>query len=146
MGKNLIVGALVVLALAISLLSYTQSLRLGASSGNEHYNPEYFYNTLTIGDGGTAIEEYVCATASWNPPNISSSTIPASTTVAVSGLASGDGLVVNLNAASSTGEWFVTANASSALAFINLSPLLNTAAYVTGLDLGTSTVEACSLQ
>lgn len=67
--KNIII-AILALAVVVVLGVYLNSLDknpVGASSSNEHYNPEYFYNSLALGPTsapGTTIEEITCATAS----------------------------------------------------------------------------------
>lgn len=102
--------------------------------------------TVTVGSGGTAITKYVCATATWNPGAMSSSTV-ASTSLLLAGSALGNVTLASFDAVSSTAEWIaegkVTAVGSTT---IFLRPQLGTQAYLAGLDLGTSTARTCIIQ
>lgn len=96
-------------------------------------------------DSGTTVNELTCTTATWNPAAISSTTI-ASTSVAIAGIAVGDIMWASLDSATSSDDWYMTANvrnAGSSTAF--LVPAVGSAAYTAGLNLTTSTLRVCQL-
>lgn len=100
------------------------------------------FGSLSL-DGSTAIGEFSCTTATWNPPAMSSTTV-ASTSVALSGLALGDIVSANLNAATSSDQWYVTANVKNAgSSTVFLVPSTGSAAWNDGLNLTTSTLKVC---
>lgn len=82
----------------------------------------------------------VASSTTWNPATISSSTA-ASTTLAVAGLVLGDKVLATFDSATSSAQWYVTAEVYSAgNAAVNINPVIGSAAYTDGLDLSTSTV------
>ena len=101
---------------------------------------------LTIGSGGTAISAYKCASVSWDPPAFSSTTV-ASTSIVLSGSALGDIHWATFDAATSSVEWYVTANigpaGSSTIALHANESAAAGGAFNAGLNLTTSTIQAC---
>lgn len=96
-------------------------------------------------DSGTTLGEFTCTTATWDPSSISSSTV-ASTSVAITGVAVGDIMLASFNSATSTDDWYMTANVrntGSSTAYI--VPAIGSAAYINGLNLSTSTLRVCQL-
>src|SRR3990167_2721553 len=60
--------------------------------------------SLTVGSSGTAINKYLCGTATFRPGTLNGATA-ASTTVSVLGATLGDIVFASFNSASSTGLW-----------------------------------------
>lgn len=94
--------------------------------------------TLTIGSGGTALSNYKCFTASWNPAAVGSSTA-ATLDIATPGVTLGDS--ENASIATSTQGLAVTASASTtATSTITLFDSDNTGV---ALDIATTTAKIC---
>lgn len=106
--------------------------------------------TTTVGglqvDSGTTIQEYSCATATWDPPAFSSTTV-ASTSIALAGVALGDVVIASFDSATSTVQWYATANigpAGSSTAYLVAVPsTISADAYNTALNITTSTLRVC---
>lgn len=154
---------LIVLAvLAIVGLSYVaanQSPRAGA--GATYYETPDFLEGLNSGgvsrlfsitrtgsttvpairvDSGSYINEHSCATATFNPDAISSTT-PALTSVTLTGAALGDTVMVSFASATSSELWFVSGKVTAANTITaGLYPSNST---VTSTDITTSTLRVC---
>ena len=95
--------------------------------------------TFSIG-GGTEIDLYKCATATWNPGSIATSTLAAatSTDIALSGAVLGDLCIGSLNSATTTAAQVtcaVTATGTTTIQLVNLSE--------TAVDYATGTARTC---
>jgi plastocyanin len=72
--KNFIVSALIiVVAVAVGAFIGTNSVKLGASSGPEHLNMEYFYGGLVQGGGITTVA--AGTTVTWTAADVCNSSI-----------------------------------------------------------------------
>lgn len=93
-------------------------------------------------DGGAAIAESNCATATWNPGSVSTSTITnaTSTDIALSGAAMGDYCFGSLTSATSSAVRIGCAISGAATATIAVTNLGTTNAAV---DLATGTARVC---
>lgn len=90
------VSALIVALIALGLV-YFAPPKFGASAGTEHYNQENFYGGYTVGSVNyTAISARNCATATWNPAAVGSTTV-ATLDLFVSGYAAGDILQASIS-------------------------------------------------
>jgi len=154
MNKNIVIGILAATTLLFGMLYLGQTGFLGASSGPQHYNAEYFYNgltssgaltqsgaatfssTVTIGSSGTAVSNYYCGSVSYNLSSLA--TAATSTTgFTLTGVALGDTLTASLATSTQGIELhpYVNQAASTTVLFIN-----NTGGT---LDLATSTLKVC---
>lgn len=103
----------------------------------------------TIGSGGSAINAFACATSTWDPGSVSSSTAPATLAIANgTGAVLGDTCEASFDSATSTDQWNVackvTASASGsaeASSTIYLSGISGAA-----VDISTSTARVCTTQ
>lgn len=96
-------------------------------------------STMTVG-GGTAITEHACATATWNPASIATSTLAAvtSTTITLTGAAMGDTCEGALSSATTTDiivSCGVTGTASGSIFLTNVG--------ASAVDLATGTARVC---
>jgi hypothetical protein len=98
-------------------------------------------------DSGTTVNEFTCATATWNPGSISSTT-DATTTIGIEGVTSGDFIFTTFATTTSGTDWFtpagqITAEGTTASATVSLSAVRGSPAFINGLNLATSTIRAC---
>lgn len=97
-------------------------------------------DSVTIGSG-TAVTKYSCATATWNPPAIGTSSVAlaaTSTDIALSGSVVGDTCSASLSSATSSDARLgcvIAANATATLQVQNLGSA--------SLDLATGTAKVC---
>lgn len=164
--KIYILGALAVIALLVSVFAFYRvgTIQLGSAGiGQNHYQSENFLQGLyagttgqfqinnsgaittsgglTIGSSGTAVTNYKCASATWDPPSLGTSTVAGaatSTDIALSGAALGDECAAGLTSATST---FARVNCVISATGTSTIQLLN--ASTGALDLGSGTAEVC---
>lgn len=95
---------------------------------------------ITIGSG-TAIDLVKCATATWNPGSVGTSTLIAaatSTDIALSGAVMGDTCIASLSSATTSAAWVtcdVTGTATTTVKLVNISS--------SAVDYATGTARAC---
>jgi len=136
MIQKVLVGvALVAAFVALGFAFRPVSVPLGASSGPDHYNQENFY-------GGVLRSGVGCATATFNPGNLTTSTIGNATTtdIAVTGAVLGDKCIGSLTSATTSAiavSCQVTGTATTTLEVENLGTT-NAA-----IDLATGTAKVC---
>lgn len=100
-----------------------------------------FTGQVTIGTSGTAISAYKCATATWNPDSIGTSTVSGaatSTDIALAGAVMGDTCTGSLTSATTSAasiNCFISGTATATIRLLNLGS--------TALDLATGTAKAC---
>jgi hypothetical protein len=136
---SFLAGALVVVALAFLLVGKTPS------AGSIRTIQDDFTAGLSIGDGGTAIASMKCATASWNPGSMTTSTagtIATTTAVTITGAKAGSICFASLTSATSTDAMPVTCRVTAAntarVSIVNMTGATT--------DLATGTLRACSFQ
>ena len=142
MNKNIIIGALAVLVVVFGGLYLTAPNQLRGVSPDKYFQNNFLAG-LSIGDGGTVISKYLCATdATWDPASTSSSTAPATLDMALSGATVGDIVLASIDSATSTGEWFVSGRVkSTGTTTIMLHSVIGSA-----LNLSTVTAKTCIVQ
>ncbi len=96
---------------------------------------------ITIGSG-TAIDLVKCATATWNPGSIATSTLAqaTSTDIALSGAVLGDICIASLSSSTSTAAQVtcaITGTATSTIQLVNIGE--------TALDLASGTARVCAV-
>ena len=111
-------------------------LKLTTSAGTASAGTD---GTFSVG-GGTEIDLYNCATATWNPGSIATSTLAAatSTDIALSGAVLGDVCIASLTSATTTAAQLtcaVTATGTSTIQLVNISE--------TAVDYATGTARTC---
>lgn len=163
-AQKLIVGVVVVavIALGLAFLLSGGSFLGRTATGPQHLQLEWFKEgilagrnsqfeisptgTVRVGASGTPLSNYQCATATWNPGVMSSSTV-ASTSLLLDGSVLANPVLASFENVSSSVEWMaegkVSANGSTTIV---LRPLFGTQAYLAGLNLGTSTARTCIVQ
>jgi hypothetical protein len=168
MTKNIIIAVLAVALLGLGyLLHLAAADQSFGATGQTHYQIESFLRGLTFGttrqgtlasDGsltvvgitnssgtsigsGTVIQKYKCATATWNPPSLgtSSVTLAATTTdILLTGAVAGDLCVGSLTTATTSlagVSCVITASGTSTIRAVNYS--------AAALDLDSGTAKVC---
>ena len=156
MKENKLIITILVAALIIGASLYfssTPTVNLGASSGPDHYNLENFKAGETIGNTGPAtITEFVCGTATYDPPALASGNA-ATTTVTVTGAAMGDIVLVGFSNSSTQRFTGVPGNfivfSGSVVAenevWVGVFNAVSTSSAGTATNLGSGTLTACTL-
>jgi hypothetical protein len=143
---KVIIGVLAVALLGLGVAFYTSQVArppLGATSGTEHYNVENFYSGFTNGGASYTIRTaHNCATSSWNPGSLSTSTVGNATTtdIALTGAVVTDKCEAVLSSATSTAlnvECNITGTATATLT------LYNNGTTNAAIDVATGTAQVC---
>lgn len=140
-------------SLGFAVLSYGTPADTPRTGGTTNYDALSLSETLNVTgtsttgglqlDTGSTLQEHNCATLSWDPAAISSST-SASTTMTLAGVALGDIVTASFGSASSTADWFATGNVAGAgTSTIILQSVPGSATFNAGLDHVTSTARVC---
>ena len=140
-----VLGVLAVVVIVIGVNYFSQSQSLGAAGiGPNHYQAENFLQGLYIGASKYATKEttFSCATASWNPGSLATSTITNATSVdiALPGAVVGDLCQGSFTSATSTSiavDCNIAATATGTMQLTNLG-ITNAA-----IDLATGTAKVC---
>ncbi len=96
---------------------------------------------ILIGSGGTAISNYKCATSTWDPGSLGTSTVAlaaTSTDIAISGAVMGDtcsGSLTSATTSAASVNCSITGTATATIRVINLADA--------ALDLGSGTAKVC---
>ncbi len=157
MTKNIFIAVLAVALLGLGLLGFVKANNPLGATGQTHYQIESFLRGLTFGttrqgtlgsDGslvigsGTTISKFKCATATWDPPTLgtSSVTLSATTTdIALSGAVAGDLCIGSLTTATTSAAGIgcvITASGTSTIRAINYGA-------VASLNLDSGTAKVC---
>lgn len=147
MLKNIFIGLLAVAAVVLGLL-FIGSLAnpvcpVAVSGFTDELNPKVFQATVTIGKSGTAINQYKCATADFNPGSVSSSTAADTKAIDIGAAALGSPVVASLSSVTSTGSWFATAKVTAASATHATGTLYLKGLDGAAVDLSTTTAKIC---
>lgn len=129
--KNLLIAFLLGTTLVLGFLYLQPAPQLGATPSNEFSQPVVFHNEVTLNN---------CATATWNPGSIATSTLAAatSTSITLTGLALGDVCLGSLTSAT-TSDAQITCTATAANTAILQIVNLGAAA----VDYATGTAKVC---
>jgi len=136
MTQKVLLGVALVAALvALGVAFHPVNVPLGASSGPDHYNQENFY-------GGVSRSNVGCATATFNPGSLSTSTIGNATTtdIALTGAVMGDTCAASLTSATSSALAVSCGITGTATATIEVENLGTTNA---AIDPATGTAKVC---
>lgn len=151
MNKIFELGGMILVGLILGYLLFHSTGLLGSSTG---YNSLALTPSASLGDsdaisnssltigGGTAITAYKCATATFNPGSLATSTITNATTtdIALTGAVTGDTCSASLDSATSSAiavACNITGNATATLRVSNLGTT-NAA-----IDIATGTAKVC---
>lgn len=100
----------------------------------------------TTVSGKFALASDACATASWDPIVMSSSSAPT-TTISMAGAALGDIILSSFDSATSSDQWFSKARVStSGIITAFLVPTASSTSFISGLNLSTSTLRVCQIK
>ena len=160
--KTIYLGAIALLAIGFVLGIYANNARVNFGSTSydiSHFvgdvyqglnDVKMFANGVFVGpanmssltiNSGTAITAYKCATATWNPPSVGTSTVnvaATSTDIALTGAVMGDTCTGSLTSATTSAasvNCFITGTATATIRLLNIG--------ASALDLATGTAKVC---
>ena len=157
MTKNIFIAVLAVALLGLGLLGFMRANQPLGATGQTHYQIESFLQGITFGttrqgtlgnDGsvvigsGTTISKYKCATATWDPATLGTSTVTLAATttdILLTGAVAGDLCIASLTSATPTAssvDCTITQSGTSTIRAYNYGA-------VAALNLGPGTAKVC---